>query len=194
MLTFNEYMTLVEQAPIMIWRAGLDTLCNYFNRRWLEFTGRTMDEERGNGWAEGVHPEDLAGCLETYTASFARRVTFEMYYRLRRADGAYRWILDRGMPFTDGRGTFQGFIGSCVDMTEKVEAEQQLRESRESEIRRLRTLLPICAWCKKIRSDDGYWQEVEQYVSSRNLGTITHGICNACAAKTEAEGSPPGHP
>ncbi len=189
-LSFREYQSLVEQAPIMIWRAGTDMLCDYFNQRWLAFTGRTLEQEQGNGWAEGVHADDLQGCFETYVDSFRQRKIFEMVYRLRRHDGAWRWIFDRGVPFFDADGTFAGYIGSCTDITEKVEAERELAEMHEREIKQLERLLPVCAWCKKIRSDEGYWQEIASYVKAQGLGHVTHGICQGCAAKlcNDAEG------
>jgi PAS domain S-box-containing protein len=108
-LSATEYQVLVEQAPIMIWRANVTAECDYFNERWLLFRGRTMEQEVGNQWAEGVHPDDLEGCLQTYLNSFARRETFEMYYRLKRTDGDYRWIFDRGVPFYNPDGEFLGY-------------------------------------------------------------------------------------
>jgi PAS domain S-box-containing protein len=182
-LSHAEYETLVDQAPILIWRAGTDKLCDYFNQRWLDFTGRTMDQEVGNGWAEGVHVEDFQRCLDTYVANFEQRRVFEMVYRLRRHDGAWRWILDRGVPFFDSSGAFQGYIGSCTDITEKVEAEEALRAAKEEQIHRLLHLLPVCAWCGKIRSDDGYWLELDRYLASQKLGRVTHGMCQPCADK-----------
>lgn len=122
-LSAREYELIVENSPNMIWRAGLDGLCNYFNRTWLMFTGRTTEQEAGNGWAEGVPPEDLSRCLDIYQDAFGRHQAFEMEYRLMRHDGEYRWINDRGAPVFDEDRIFLGFIGSCVDMTEKKEGE-----------------------------------------------------------------------
>jgi PAS domain S-box-containing protein len=179
-LSASEYATIVEQAPILIWRADLSMGCDYFNERWLAFTGRTLAQERGNGWAEGVHADDLARCLEVYTSSFAARRPFEMEYRLRRHDGAWRWLLDRGAPFQDASGAFAGFIGSCVDVTERVEAARVLAERRERELGELRELIPICARCKNVRDDDGFWERVETYVSRLTHRGFTHGLCQQC--------------
>jgi len=119
----NEYQIIVEFSPNMIWRAGTDGLCNYFNTTWLKFTGRLMSEEIGNGWATGVHPDDFDRCLKIYLDNFAQRTPFEMEYRLKRADGLYRWINDRGAPVILSDGAFAGFIGSCVDVTDKIEGQ-----------------------------------------------------------------------
>jgi len=186
-LSFIEYQSLVEQAPIMIWRAGADKLCNYFNDRWLFFTGRTMGQEIGNGWAEGVHPEDFERCLQIYLENFSARSIFEMEYRLRRNDGEYRWIFDRGVPYYDSNENFLGYIGSCIDVTEKVEAQRNLEEVRNRQIAQLHKLLPTCAWCKKVRDDAGYWEELGVYFKSQSLGTVTHGICDECLKRETAK-------
>lgn len=116
----------------MIWRSGVDASCDYFNGTWLSFTGRTLEQELGNGWAEGVHPDDFERCLAHYLQHFNRREPFEMEYRLRRHDGVYRWIFDRGVPFADDTGAFAGFIGSCVDVDERRKTEEaQQRQSQE---------------------------------------------------------------
>lgn len=120
-LNLNEYKTIVETAPNLIWRSGLDAKCYYFNKTWLDFTGRTFEQEYGNGWAEGVHPDDFDRCLKIYLENFEKRTAFEMEYRLLRHDGVYRWIDDRGVPAVDENGEFTGFIGSCLDVSEKVE-------------------------------------------------------------------------
>ena len=119
--TGDQYRLIVESAPNMIWRAGTDSLCDYFNATWLAFTGRTQEQEYGNGWAEGVHPDDFDRCVKYYMENFEARRAFEMEYRLRRHDGEWRWINDMGVPFHDDDGVFAGYIGSCMDVTDKVE-------------------------------------------------------------------------
>jgi PAS domain S-box-containing protein len=109
----------------MIWRSGTDAKCDYFNETWLAFTGRTFEQEYGDGWAEGVHKDDFDRCVSIYRDHFARRAAFEMEYRLRRHDGVYRWIFDRGVPFREA-GRFAGFIGSCVDVDDRVRAQAML--------------------------------------------------------------------
>lgn len=121
------FRLLGDSAPIMLWISGRDARCTSFNQRWLEFTGRSMEMEIGNGWAEGVHPEDLQHCLDTYLTAFAHKRNFRMEYRLRRADGQYRWILDTGLPRYMPDGDFAGFIGSCIDITDFKEANESLR-------------------------------------------------------------------
>jgi PAS domain S-box-containing protein len=123
-LPLDQYRLLVEHAPTLVWRSGVDGLCNYFNATWLRFTGRTLEQEMGNGWVSGVHPDDMKRCMEIYLSNFERRQPFEMEYRLRRYDGVYRYIFDRGVPFTDDAGHFAGFIGSCVDVHERREADR----------------------------------------------------------------------
>jgi two-component system cell cycle sensor histidine kinase/response regulator CckA len=120
-LNDEQYRAVLDHGPTMIWRAGLDAKCDYFNATWLAYTGRSLEQEVGNGWTEGVHPDDLGECVATYLAHFERREPFEMEYRLRRFDGVYRYIVDRGVPFTGTTGNFGGFIGSCMDVDERHE-------------------------------------------------------------------------
>jgi two-component system, OmpR family, sensor histidine kinase VicK len=130
-LTFPEYGLLIENSPVMIWRSGLDASCDYFNDTWLSFTGRTLEQELGSGWTKGVHPDELDRCISHYLEHFHRREPFEMEYRLRRHDGVYRWIFDRGVPFAVA-GAFAGFIGSCVDIDERRKA-QEAQQTRSQE-------------------------------------------------------------
>jgi PAS domain S-box-containing protein len=125
------YRAVTDNGQALIWMAGLDKGCHYFNQPWLTFTGRTLAQESGKGWAAGVHPDDLPRCLEVYETAFDRREKFSMIYRLRRHDGEYRWLLDDGVPHYDSAQIFVGYIGHCLDITESKNAEDALRESEE---------------------------------------------------------------
>jgi PAS domain S-box-containing protein len=133
-LTPAEYRLLVEHSPVMIWRSGRDASCDYFNERWLSFTGRALELELGDGWTEGVHPDDLDHCISYYLEHFHSRKPFEMEYRLRRHDGVYRWILDCGAPFTDDTHTFAGFIGSCTDVDERHKAQEAQQRHNQQQL------------------------------------------------------------
>jgi PAS domain S-box-containing protein len=124
----GHFDALVDAAPVMIWMAGPDKLCTFFNKPWLDFTGRTMAQELGYGWADGVHPDDLARCVRIYESAFEARKEFTMDYRLRRHDGVYRWILDNGLPYSTADGAFAGYVGSCVDITDRKQVEEELRD------------------------------------------------------------------
>lgn len=125
----GRFRTVADSTPVLIWMSGTDKLCNFLNKAWLEFTGRTAEQEQGNGWSDGVHPEDLKHCLQTYATAFDSRRPFTMQYRLRRRDGEYRWISDSGVPRFDPERNFTGYIGSCVDITEQKLANEALKKS-----------------------------------------------------------------
>ena len=127
-LSESEFRVLADQAPVMFWRSDLDMACDWFNEPWLTFTGRTLEQEVGAGWRDGVHAEDLESCLEVFQSSFRKREPFTMEYRLRRADGVYRFVLDNGRPYYRD-GEFAGYFGSCVDVTSHRETELQLVEA-----------------------------------------------------------------
>ncbi|MFD2569288.1 PAS domain S-box protein [Spirosoma soli] len=126
------FRTVADTAPVMIWMSGLDKLCTFFNNSWLAFTGRTMEQEYGNGWTAGVHEDDLKRCLTTYTTSFDARQPFYMEYRLRRHDGEYRWIADSATPRFTANGHFEGYIGGCIDIHENKTLNEAL-EARVNE-------------------------------------------------------------
>lgn len=122
----QRFRLVANTAPVMIWVSGTDRLCTYFNQTWLNFTGRPLEAEIGNGWAEGVHPDDLDECLKSYNEMFDQRKPFELQYRVRRHDGEYRWVHDIGVPRFDADGSFAGYIGSCMDITEHKLADEAL--------------------------------------------------------------------
>lgn len=115
------YLKILDEFPNPIWRSGTDTKCNYFNKAWLKFTGRTLEEECDDGWATGVHPDDLQRCIDLYLSSFEKRSPFYIVYRLRHHDGTYHRIADYGAPIYDLKGEFTGYIGSCYDLDNKEE-------------------------------------------------------------------------
>jgi PAS domain S-box-containing protein len=141
----ERFRTMADTAPVLIWISGTDKLCTWFNRRWLEFVGRTMEQETGNGWIENVHADDLEQCVGIYSRSFDAREPFQMTYRLRRHDGQWRWILDHGAPSYDTEGEFTGYVGSCVDVTEQLDAANALNESRQH-YQTLSESLPHLVW------------------------------------------------
>ncbi|MEO6001153.1 MAG: PAS domain S-box protein, partial [Chitinophagaceae bacterium] len=128
----KRFRVVADSAPALIWMAGTDKGCTYFNRAWLNFTGRTMEQENGNAWAEGVHPDDFKRCLDMYVSTFDKRKEFYMEYRLKRHDGQYRWISDTGVPRFTSDGIFEGYIGACLDIQDQksfsVELEKQVKD------------------------------------------------------------------
>lgn len=122
----GRFRLVANTAPVLIWMAGPDKLRTYFSKPWLDFTGRTIEQELGAGWTEGVHPDDLQRCLASYGHSCDRRHKFKMEYRLRRHDTEYRWIQDNGVPRFNPDGAFAGYIGSCIDVTDSRMAQEAL--------------------------------------------------------------------
>jgi PAS domain S-box-containing protein len=125
------FQAMADTAPVLIWMTGTDGLCNYFNKPWLEFTGRTMEQEVGLGWTQGVHPDDLQGCYDGFLPAFRARTPFGMEYRLRRADGEYRWVIESGIPRYTPGGEFAGYIGSNIDITDRKRAEEERERLRQ---------------------------------------------------------------
>lgn len=121
---------VADAVPALIWMSDADNRCVYVNRRWLEFTGRALEQELGEGWTESIHPDDLRRCMEQFTAAFGTRAGINTEYRLRRVDGSYRWLLNEGRPRFSGTA-FAGYIGTCIDITERKLAEDELARHRE---------------------------------------------------------------
>ena len=145
------YLRILDQFPNPIWRSGVDTKCNFFNKNWLEFTGRTMDQEVGDGWVEGVFKDDLDVCIKTYLDSFAKREPFQMEYRLKHHDGTYHWILDSGSPFFDDNGVFLGYIGSCYDLQDIKEKMAQVESMNRMMLDRELKMVALKAEIDKLK-------------------------------------------
>jgi PAS domain S-box-containing protein len=127
----SRFREMANTAPVMIWTSGVDRLCNYVNEPWLNFTGRTLEQELGSGWADPIHADDRERCVEAYFRAFDARRAFAMEYRLRRHDGEYRWMVNNGVPRYGRDGEFLGYIGSGFDITERKRAEEASRSLRE---------------------------------------------------------------
>jgi PAS domain S-box-containing protein len=128
----QRFRVITDASPIMVWMSGTDKLCYYFNKGWLDFVGRTLQQESGNGWTENLHPEDFDRCLQIYASNFDARRPFEMEYRMRHHTGQYRWILDRGVPRYAADGTFEGYVGGCLDIHSQKEAAEKVRIADEA--------------------------------------------------------------
>lgn len=128
----SRFRYMADTTPVMVWMADADAMCNYFNKRWLDFTGRTMEQESGYGWMDGVHPDDREHCVDIYTNAVNARREFKMEFRLRSADDRYRWLLDHGVPRFSMDGEFFGFIGSCFDISDLKQAEEELSRANAS--------------------------------------------------------------
>jgi len=128
----QRYRTVTDASPVMVWMSGTDRLCYYFNKVWLDFVGHTMEQEIGNGWAQGVHPDDVERCVQIYESCFDARRPFEMEYRLRHHTGQYRWILDCGRPRYAPDGTFEGYVGGCLDIHDRKQAAEKIRMADET--------------------------------------------------------------
>ena len=127
----KRFQTMADAAPVLMWVAGEDKLCTYVNKAWLKFTGRSVEQELGNGWTESLHPNDQENAFQTYCSAFDAREPFFAQYRLKRHDGEYRWMTDQGVARYGPRGNFRGYVGACVDITDLLEKEQTLHEVEE---------------------------------------------------------------
>ncbi len=157
-----------DSAPVMIWMSGTDKLRTYFNEAWLGFTGRSSEQESGNGWASGVHPDDLHRYMNKYRESFDRREEFNTEYRLRRCDEGYRWIFERGEPRFNVDRSFNGYVGSCVEMTWINRVEESLRQ-KEMDLLESQRLAGVGTWSWHGGNDTVTWSEQLYRIAGRDL-------------------------
>jgi PAS domain S-box-containing protein len=167
----KRFRLMTDNVPVLIWMAGTDKLCYFFNKGWLSFTGRTMEQESGNGWADGVHPADFDRCLDIYTTSFDKREEFYMEYRLRRHDGEYRWVSDKGVPRYNSKGEFDGYIGACMDIHNE-KANKQLLIENEQKFRLLADSMPQHIWTADVEGNLNYYNESVVNFSGMSLEEI----------------------
>jgi PAS domain S-box-containing protein len=179
----ERFRLMANSAPVMIWVSGTDKRCTWFNNKWLEFVGRSMEQEIGNGWLDNLHPDDRKRTTQTYVNAFDARQPFSMEYRLRRADGEYRWILDDGVPRHQNNGEFLGYIGSVFDLTERKKAEEDLKRFAEELETRVaeRTEELQAANAALLRDIDERKKLEAQLVQSQkmeSIGTLAGGIAH----------------
>lgn len=177
--------TIANSSPALVWMSGLDRGCTWFNEAWLKFTGRDIARELGNGWSEGVHHDDFDRCLRIYGEAFAARRPFSMEYRLRRHDGEYRWLLDQGQPRYAASGAFCGFIGSCLDVTDRYLADEVLKR-KNSEIEQFIYTVShdLRSPLVTIKSFLGYLKQDMEAADRERIGQDLHFI-HAAADKME---------
>jgi PAS domain S-box-containing protein len=153
----ERFKTVADSAPVMIWMSGSDKFLDFFNATWLEFTGHTIDQERGEGWQQGVHPDDIVNCLDVYNKAFEEKIPFYTEYRLRRHDGVYRWISDNAVPrYSDG--IFIGFISACMDIDDEKRFNQRLQQS-ELLFKTISNVSPVGLWMTNEKGENTFVNE-----------------------------------
>ncbi len=163
----SRFQLAADFAPMMVWMSGTDRLFTYFNEPWLDFTGRSMEQETGNGWRQGIYPDDLRRCLNSYNQAFDRHEDYKIEYRLRRYDGEYRWIFEQGVARFNDDHTFAGYIGSCVEMTGVKQMEEVLRQ-KELDLIESQRLAGVGSWQWHIGSDSVTWSEELYRIAGRD--------------------------
>jgi PAS domain S-box-containing protein len=185
----RQFRQMADAAPVLIWVCDTEGQRSFFNRTWYAFTGRTSVQELGHGWLEGVHPDDAFAVRASTARALADRVPLAREYRLRHAGTPWRWVLERANPRFDASGHFAGFIGSCIDITDRKRIETEREELVDqlqhalTDVKTLRGLVPICAWCRKVRNDQGYWGVIEEFLRDHSEAEISHGVCPDCMEK-----------
>lgn len=128
----DRFKNMADAAPVLLWLTKEDGACIYFNQSWLDFTGRTLEQEKGFGWFHGIHPEDLERCIHQIISNYSQKKSFQTEYRLRDRNGEYRWMMSRGMPRYNVDAEYAGFTGSCVDITDHKILVDELKAAKEA--------------------------------------------------------------
>lgn len=184
-----DYRQLVDEVPAMIWLMDPVTLAiTYRNRSSSVFVGEVIEAgDPMDEWEGRIHPDDVEQYVAAVGLSIAAERPLSIKFRSRRADGAYRWVVDQAIPHFEADGSLSCYVGSTLDITEQVEAELALHSREQAELERLRSVLPICAQCKRIRDLEGRWRDVEEYVSAHMSADFSHGLCPVCLALYEEQ-------
>ncbi|MDR3641170.1 MAG: PAS domain S-box protein [Humidesulfovibrio sp.] len=169
----QHFRTLANNGQALIWTSGLDKLCDSFNEPWLRFTGRSLEQELGDGWTEGMHPSDMDRCMKIYAGAFDRRESFSMEYRLRHASGEYRWIVDQGTPRYDSDGSFAGYIGHCLDIHNLKMVEDRLRKLSRA-LEQSPTAIVITDLAGRIEYVNPAYGKITGYDAQDAVGTRVH--------------------
>ena len=174
----RRFRTMADTAPVFIWMSDVEGRCVFVNRAWLDFSGRSLEQELGDGWKEELHPEDRPRGVADFTAALTRREGFQAEYRMRRADGVYRWILDTGAPRFDWSGRFAGYIGSCVDVTEARQDREALRVARDELAQRVaERTAELMQANEALRESERHYQELTDLAPVGIFRTDDQGHC-----------------
>jgi len=167
------FETMADNVPAMIWMSGTDKFDDYFNKTWLQFTGRRLEEESNEGWLEGVHPDDVQNCIDTYNTSFKQQKGFYTEYRLRRYDGEYRWISDNSVPRFSSDGDFLGFISACVDIDDQKRFREKIQES-ELLFKTISNASPAALWMTNENEDNVFISDTWLKWTGKNFNDVIH--------------------
>ncbi len=167
----EEIFRIANSLPALIWMSGPDKLHHFFNKSWLDFTGRTLEEETGSGWQAGIHPEDLDAYIKAYHSAFDKQEPFHIEYRLRRYDGIYRWMFDKGTPHFNTNNIFLGYTGGCMDIHAQKEFSRELEKQVYNRTRELQQINE-----ELIKSEERYHRMVEEVEEYAILSLTKEGI------------------
>lgn len=178
----DERDDLLDRGALLLsWRCDRRGGCDFVSEGWLAFTGREFDDTLGEGWTQPIHGDDREYVATARHGAIRRQGPFEVAYRLRRQDGIYRLMLDRAIPRFDGEGNFQGFVGSTVDITDRLDMITRVAQHRSPEA----GATTVCTACSKVHSGEGHWQRLETWIAERFDAALRRGLCPDCETRWE---------